>query len=156
MHRRTAAVLAALALIAAVAATPALATTHGPCSYRWASAPSISTVTQQGTILIGSATLGACPAPMSGSESAAITVTLQRLVGGSWQAVGDSSTMTKGWSRITRGARQVSATATATCVPGSTYRTEANGYDVAPVEFHSASVTFVPADSGTCGYGGSD
>lgn len=134
--------------------TPAQAVTHAPCTYRSASPPSVQLVQNGAATLAGSGTVGGCPSP-SGTESVTVTVTLERYDGTAWTAAA-TATQSRGWSRITRGARQVSATTTTTCVPGP-WRTHLTSYDTAPIDVTSPVVTFTAGDSGVCGsFGGGD
>lgn len=157
MKRTALALAAALGLVLGTALT-ADANTHAPCSYHYATPPSVQLIDGGVATLAGSGAIGGCPAPI-GTESVSLTVAVQHLEAGTWITKGTAVSPPKGWSRITRGARQTSATATAACLPGD-WRTEttenAGGSDGVP-EWHSTTVTFTPGDSGVCGsYGGGD
>lgn len=146
--------LVPVVVLAFCAPTPAQAVTHAPCTYRYAGPPSVQLVQGGQSTLAGSGTVGGCPSPV-GSESVTVTVSLERYDGTTWTVVSTAS-VSRGWSRITRGARQVSATATATCIPGP-WRTHLTSYDSGPIDVTSTVVTFAAGDSGVCGsYGGGD
>lgn len=155
MKRTLKAALLALALVIGSAAA-AVAVTHAPCTYHYASAPTILLVNSDGsTTLQGSATTGACPSPV-GTESVTITVTLQaRDATGAFVDVTLPVSVTRGWSRVTRGARQVSATAKAACT-FTDWRTKGVSAENTTVTFYSDVVRYSPGDSGRCNYGGGD
>lgn len=155
MKRTIKAALLAVVLVIE-SAVVALAATHAPCGYHHASAPTILKINADGTTtLSGSAAVGSCPSPI-GTESASVTATLQaRDASGVFVDVGIPETATRGWSRISRYPRQVSAIGTATCT-FTDWRTRGVSHEDTTVTFYSDVVRYVPSDSGRCTYGGQD
>jgi hypothetical protein len=120
--------------------------THSPCK-GLASTPSVDYVKpgsrEEGTttILIGSGGIGGCPlVTTKQAESVSITVELQHFTG-TWVTQASGS-VTKGWNRYWRYARQAYVTLHAVCIPGE-WRVRVTGGDgFAPTGWVGQSVTF--------------
>src|SRR5215470_14879367 len=129
--------LAMLALAATLLLTVPVAdaTTHAPCTQRYAGTPYIDTVDpgagEEGTttILQGGGQIGGCPLNTSTTaEGVHILVCLQHFD----EVWTDQACQQfdRGWNRYTRFARQAGGTVSATCVPGD-WRVEVRGNSLA-------------------------